>query len=44
VTDERRAELAQLVRGHYRAHPEALSMQATGDIVPPTVDNHLAPR
>lgn len=44
VTDARRAELAQLVRGHYRAHPEALSMQATGDIVPPTVDNHLAPR
>jgi coproporphyrinogen III oxidase len=40
VTDELRAELARVVRDHYRAHPEALAMQASGDVVPPTVDNH----
>jgi coproporphyrinogen III oxidase len=44
VTDDVRAELARVVRAHYRAHPEALDMQASGDIVPPTVANHLAPR
>jgi len=32
--------LAKAVRKHYKAHPEALSMQASGEIVPPTVDNH----
>jgi len=40
VTDEAKRALVQAVRGHYRAHPEALDMQARGDIVPPTVDNH----
>jgi coproporphyrinogen III oxidase len=44
VTDEVRAELARVVRAHYQAHPEALDLQASGDIVPPTVANHLAPR
>jgi len=28
------------VRTHYKAYPEALSLQASGDIIPPTVDNH----
>lgn len=32
--------LADTVRAHYRAHPEALSLQARGDVVPPTVANH----
>jgi len=32
--------LADVVRAHYRAHPEALSLQARGDRVPPTVSNH----
>ena len=32
--------LANAVRAHYKKHPEALSMQASGEIVPPTVDNH----
>ena len=32
--------LAQAVRGHYRAHPEALALQASGGILPPTVANH----
>lgn len=40
VTNESRSALAQVVRTHYRAHPEALSMQASGDVIPPTVDNH----
>lgn len=44
LTDAVRAQLARVVRAHYRAHPEALKLQASGDVIPPTVDNHLAPR
>ena len=44
VDDDVRAELARVIRAHYRAHPEALELQAAGDIVPPTVANHLMPR
>lgn len=44
LTDGVRAELAKVVRAFYRAHPEALTLQASGDVTPPTVDNHLAPR
>jgi coproporphyrinogen III oxidase len=40
VSDQTRGILARLVRAHYRAHPEALSMQARGSVVPPTVANH----
>jgi coproporphyrinogen III oxidase len=32
--------LAQTVRAHYRAHPEALQLQARGAVLPPTVANH----
>ncbi len=32
--------LASAVRTHYKKYPEALSMQASGETVPPTVDNH----
>jgi len=32
--------LANAVRGHYKKFPEALSMQASGEIIPSTVDNH----
>jgi coproporphyrinogen III oxidase len=32
--------LAAVVRQFYRAHPEAIAMQASGDVIPPTVDNH----
>jgi len=32
--------LANAVRAHYKKHPEALSMQASGETVPPTVANH----
>lgn len=40
LTEERKRGLAAAVRAHYRAHPEALELQARGDVVPPTVDNH----
>ncbi|MCB9679012.1 MAG: coproporphyrinogen III oxidase [Alphaproteobacteria bacterium] len=40
VTVEKKAALAQAVRTHYRAHPEALDLQAAGNVVPPTVANH----
>jgi coproporphyrinogen III oxidase len=40
VDEKTKKALANAVRKHYRKHPEALSMQASGDIIPPTVDNH----
>lgn len=42
VSDDVRVALARAVRAHYRAHPEALALQAAGDLVPPTVANHGA--
>lgn len=36
-----RAALAQVVRAHYRAHPDAVALQARGHTLPPTVSNHL---
>lgn len=40
VDEEIKCALAAVVREHYRAHPEALVLQASGDIIPPTVKNH----
>ena len=40
VTKEK---LAQVVREHYKKHPRALSMQASGNRVPNTVGNHAKP-
>jgi len=40
VSSEVRLALAQRVRAHYKAHPEALALQASGGIIPPTVSNH----
>lgn len=40
VEVETKTKLANAVREHYKAHPEALSLQASGEIVPPTVENH----
>jgi len=40
VDEKTKVKLAKAVRKHYKKYPEALSMQASGDIVPPTVDNH----
>lgn len=40
VSVQAKRALAQAVREHYRAHSEALSLQASGDVIPPTVANH----
>ncbi len=40
VSTEVKRALARVVRSHYRRHPEALDLQATGGVVPPTVANH----
>jgi coproporphyrinogen III oxidase len=40
VRQEVKPALAAVSRRHYRAHPEALALQASGDVVPPTVANH----
>ncbi len=41
VEDDTKRALANCVRKHYQAHPEAIDMQASGNTKPPTVDNHL---
>ena len=40
VDDAVKQRLADAVREHYLQYPEALSMQASGDIIPGTVENH----
>jgi len=40
VEDKTKQALANAVRKHYIDHPEAINMQATGNSVPTTVDNH----
>ncbi len=40
VDEACKKRLAEAVRRHYRAHPEAIAMQASGDVIPPTVQNH----
>ena len=40
VEEQTKKALAKAVRKHYKKYPEALSMQASGEIIPPTVDNH----
>lgn len=40
IDDATKRALAATVRAHYRAHPRALDLQASGGIIPPTVQNH----
>jgi len=40
VGEKTKRALANAVRKHYKKYPEALAMQASGEIIPPTVDNH----
>ena len=40
VDDEVKLALVQTVRDHYQKNPEALTLQASGNVIPPTVDNH----
>ncbi|MDX8401666.1 MAG: coproporphyrinogen III oxidase [Mariprofundaceae bacterium] len=42
VDEAAKLRLAAVVRTHYRAHPEAIAMQASGDVVPPTLAHHGA--
>lgn len=41
LSDDLRARLAKVVREHYKKHPEALHLQASGGRIVPTVANHL---
>jgi len=41
VEDDTKQALANFLRTHYRAHPSAIDLQASGNTVPPTVKNHL---
>lgn len=40
VTVGKKAELAEALRRHYTKHPDALALQASGDVAVPTVKNH----
>jgi len=40
VDDDIKQRLADAVRTHYQTHPAALDLQASGNSVPPTIDNH----
>lgn len=40
VEDDTKQALANCLRKHYMTHPEAINMQAKGNTIPPTVDNH----
>jgi len=41
VDEAVKQKLAAVVRNHYRAHPEAIAMQASGNMTPPTIQNHM---
>ncbi|MDH5258887.1 MAG: coproporphyrinogen III oxidase [Gammaproteobacteria bacterium] len=40
IEDETKQALANGIRKHYQTYPEAIDMQASGNTVPTTVDNH----
>ncbi len=40
VDEPTKKALANCVRHHYQTHPEALNLQARGNVIPPTVQNH----
>lgn len=40
IDEAKKRALAAAVRAHYQRNPQALSLQASGDVVPPTVANH----
>ena len=43
VDEVTKEKLASVVREHYKKNPSALSMQASGNTVPDTVNNHAKP-
>lgn len=40
VEDDTKKSLCNVIRQHYKKYPEALNMQASGNTIPTTVDNH----
>jgi len=40
VDEDVKQALANISRQHYHEYPEALAMQASGDVIPPTLKNH----
>jgi coproporphyrinogen III oxidase len=40
VDEDVKRKLAAVVRGHYAAFPQAIAMQASGDVAPPAVSYH----
>lgn len=40
IGDAEKQAFCRVLRGHYARHPQALDLQARGDILPPTVANH----
>jgi coproporphyrinogen III oxidase len=40
VEDDTKRALANCLRQHYRMYPEAINLQAKGNVIPSTVNNH----
>jgi coproporphyrinogen III oxidase len=40
IEEETKLALAEAVRRHYKKYPKALALQAKGECIPPTVENH----
>jgi coproporphyrinogen III oxidase len=40
VDETIKSNLAKVVREHYKQHPQAIALQASGDHIPSTVNNH----
>lgn len=40
IDEKMKAVLANVVRVHYKKHPDAIALQASGDHIPSTVNNH----
>ncbi len=41
INTQTKEKLAQVVRNHYKMNPDALKYQASGTVIPNTVNNHL---
>ena len=41
VDEETKRKLAKAVRNHYKKYPQALQLQASCEVIPSTVDNHI---
>lgn len=41
INTQTKKKLAQVVRNHYKSNPDALKYQASGTVIPNTVNNHI---